>query len=138
MQFFIVMVTIAAVLLPVFWVALLGFNSCGEPESRINHKRWGLVPKAVIVTDKITGDVRYAVQVYRLWGLVPSKWFLGETSGDKDWDLCHLRNASRVFFKTSEGVTKLFRNLTPPEEHLDIETRTLEELKMEDLLEDKS
>lgn len=108
-----------------------------EPSVYTNHKFWGLVPKPVVVTDKLDGSQRYAVRVYALWGLRGTQWFLKETSRHKDWGVCSFRNAHRVLFKTPEGVTTLMKNLTPPENQVTIETRTIEELKMEDLLDDK-
>ncbi|APC46063.1 hypothetical protein HYP06_gp101 [Vibrio phage vB_VspP_pVa5] len=132
-----VAVLVAAPVIALFaYLCMLMFHSCGKPDSQMNHKRYGLVYKPVIVTDKIDGSQRYAVRVYALWGLRETEWFLRETSRHKDWDVCSFRNANRVFFKTSEGVTSLIKNLTPPEDQVTVETRTVEELKLEDLLSD--
>lgn len=133
---FMAVVVIVGMLGVAVWVILMIAHTFGKPDSQVNHKFWGLVPKPVIITDKLDGSQRYAVRVYALWGLKETQWFLRETSRDKDWDVCSFRNANRVFFQTSEGVTTLIKNLTPPEKQVTVEKRTVEELKLEDILND--
>lgn len=108
----------------------------GKPSGKTNHSFWGYRTKPVKIV-RNDGDERYAIRVYRMWGLVPTKYYLREGSEYRDWSTETLERTRTIVYDDFAQVKMALDRLKPKERLYTVEETSLQELEMEKLLDDK-
>ena len=125
----------AIVLVGVFLVWLVNALG-GKPENKEEVLRLALVPKVIEVTPKGYSKKLYAVRLYRLWGLYPSSLLVPPRVLRHSFGVEPLKHIKDVTCNSIEEVEAILIELKPVTETISIRKVSLEEAKMDNLMED--
>ena len=105
----------------------------GKPENKEGARSLALVPKVIEVTPKGYSKKLYAVRLYRLWGLYPSNLLVVPIL--RSFQVKPLKDIKNVTCESIEEVEAILIELKPVVETVSIRKVSLEEAKMDNLME---
>ena len=107
----------------------------GKPENKEGARSLALVPKVIEVTPKGYSTKLYAVRLYRLWGLYPSNLLVSPRVLRHSFQVSPLKDIKNVTCESIEEVEAILIELKPVVETVSIRKVSLEEAKMDNLME---
>ena len=135
MNILIPLLVIPGMVLGAVFLVWLGSALWGKPVSKEDARGLALVPKVIEVTPKGYSKKLYAVRLYRLWGLYPSSLLVPPRVLRHSFGVEPLKHIKDVTCNSIEEVEAILIELKPVTETISIRKVSLEEAKMDNLME---
>ena len=125
-----VVVVLGVIGILIYLVALLVFT-LASPEGVA--KMCGVIIVPLLMQE--SNNEVYVLRVYKLWGLIPSKYFVSRYTDYSNFKVCDDVTSSQVRFSASELI-EMVDKLIPPINKIKLTPTSVEEMKMKQVMED--